>query len=248
MTFHKKLQILWLISHIIVGYVIIFDFSFITVLMAVLWLIITNIGSEAGAHRLFTHKSYKTSEWKRKLLIILQTFVGEGSILAFVGVHRQHHANADKERDPHSPSSKNIFSIIYWIDPIEINPKYVIDCARDKWIRFQHEYYLHIHLLLSLLIFWDVHLYFVLVAFPTMLMVYANAATNIIGHTKSNRCYRNYDTDDNSVNVDGWINVVLMGGALQNNHHGNQSSPSKKFKDSDHDSMGWIIERFLRNE
>ena len=246
MTFHKKLQILWILSHAVVLYTLIANFSLVTLVLGILWLIITNIGSEAGAHRLFTHKSYTTSPFKRKLLLFLQTFVGEGSVLAFVGVHRQHHACADREKDPHSPSQRSILSIIYWIDPIAINPKYVTDCVRDKWIKFQHEYYFHFHALMALLLFVDVNLYFVLVALPTTLMVYANAATNVIGHLATEKTYRNYDTNDNSVNIDGLLNILLMGGALQNNHHGKQNSYTNKFKETDHDSMGWIIEKFLK--
>lgn len=247
MTFHNKLRLLWVLSHAVVTYVLLFDFSLISLILAILWLIITNIGSEAGAHRLFTHKSYETSPLKRKLLIFLQTFVGEGSILAFVGVHRQHHAFSDQEKDPHSPSQRSLLSVIYWINPVQVNPKYVADCIRDKWIKFQHEYYFYIHAILSLLILVDIKLYFVLVAFPTTLMVYGNAATNIVGHSPSifKNGYRNYNTDDNSINIDGWLNVLLMGGALQNNHHGKENHYTNKFKDNDHDSMGWIIEKFL---
>lgn len=246
MTFHKKLQLLWLLSHVVVAYTLIFNFSIITLGIALVWLVLTNIGSEAGAHRLFTHKSYVTTSFKRYLLLFLQTFVGEGSVLAFVGVHRQHHVFSDQEKDPHSPSQRSMLSIIYWIDPIAVNPKYVVDCVRDKWIKFQHEYYFHFHLVMALLLFVDVNLYFILVAFPTTIMVYANATTNIIGHTPSNTSYRNYDTTDNSVNVEGVLNFVLMGGGLQNNHHGKQNSYTNKFKETDYDSMGWIIEKFLK--
>lgn len=247
MTFHRKLQLLWLLSHAVVIYTLLFNFSFITLALAVVWLILTNIGSEAGAHRLFTHKSYNTSNFKRYLLLFLQTFVGEGSVLAFVGVHRQHHAFADNEKDPHCPTRQSLLSIIYWINPTTVNPKYVVDCVRDKWVKFQHEYYFHFHLVMALLLFVDVNLYFILIAFPTTMMVYANAATNIIGHLPTTATYRNYDTNDKSVNVEGILNFVLMGGGLQNNHHGKQNSYTNKFKESDHDSMGWIIERFLKS-
>lgn len=249
MTFHKKLQTLWIFAHIFLIYTLITDFSVLKLGLAVLWALLINVGTEAGGHRYFVHKSYKTSKLKERILLALQTISGEGSILSFCGVHRQHHQFADQEKDPHSPVHKSWLSIIYWIDPISVNPRYVKDWLKDKWVKAQHDYYFEIHIALFVVIslVGGISAYGYLVALSIVLTVYANAATNIIGHTRSIG-YRNYETKDNSTNIDGIFNVLLMGGGLQNNHHGNQNSYTNKFKDSDHDSIGWIIEKFLKHD
>lgn len=249
MTFHKKLQTLWVISHIILAYTLITDFTVLNCIVAFLWCIIVNIGTEAGGHRYFVHRSYKTSKFKERLMLALQTFSGEGSILSFCGVHRQHHAFTDTEKDPHSPVTRNTLSIIYWIDPVNINPRFVKDWIRDTFVKFQHDYYFAIHIALFAVIsmVFSISTYGYMVALPTVLILYANAATNIIGH-KPGTGYRNYHTNDNSVNQNGLINILLMGGALQNNHHGNPNNYTNKFKESDHDSIGWIIKRFLKHD
>lgn len=249
MTFHKKLQSLWLLSHIILAYSLIMHFSIIGVIAAVIWALIINIGTEAGGHRYFVHRSYKTSRIKERSMLFLQTLCGEGSILSFCGVHRQHHAFTDTDKDPHSPVTRTLISVVYWLSPVNINPRYVSDWIKDRYVRFQHDHYFKIHAALFLIItaIFGIAVYGYVISLSVVATLYANAATNIIGHTR-NLGYRRYDTSDNSVNVGGIINVLLMGGALQNNHHGNQSSYTNKMHDSEHDSIGWIIKVFIKND
>jgi stearoyl-CoA desaturase (delta-9 desaturase) len=61
------------------------------------------LGVTVGFHRLFTHRSFKTTRWMRGLLAILGTMSVEGPVISWVADHRKHHAYSDRYGDPHSP-------------------------------------------------------------------------------------------------------------------------------------------------
>jgi stearoyl-CoA desaturase (delta-9 desaturase) len=61
------------------------------------------LGITVGFHRLFTHRSFKTSPWLRGVLGVLGTMAIEGPVISWVADHRKHHAYSDRPGDPHSP-------------------------------------------------------------------------------------------------------------------------------------------------
>ena len=62
------------------------------------------IGVGVGFHRLFTHRSFKVEKrWLKNTLAIAGSMAIEGTVIRWVSDHRKHHANADREGDPHSP-------------------------------------------------------------------------------------------------------------------------------------------------
>jgi stearoyl-CoA desaturase (delta-9 desaturase) len=63
----------------------------------------TGLGITVGFHRLFTHRSFKTTEHIRVGLAILGSAAVEGPVIEWVANHRKHHAFSDMEGDPHSP-------------------------------------------------------------------------------------------------------------------------------------------------
>ncbi len=71
-------------------------------IFAVLY-VATGLGITVGFHRLFTHRSFKTSSPMRGLLAILGTMAVEGPVISWVADHRKHHAYSDRLGDPHSP-------------------------------------------------------------------------------------------------------------------------------------------------
>ncbi|HEY7961145.1 MAG TPA: acyl-CoA desaturase [Solirubrobacteraceae bacterium] len=64
---------------------------------------LTGLGVTVGFHRLFTHRSFKTSPAVRGVFAVLGSAAIEGPIISWVADHRKHHAFSDKEGDPHSP-------------------------------------------------------------------------------------------------------------------------------------------------
>lgn len=63
----------------------------------------TGLGVTIGFHRLFTHRSFKTSPLLRGILAVAGTMAVEGPIISWVADHRKHHAYSDRFGDPHSP-------------------------------------------------------------------------------------------------------------------------------------------------
>src|ERR671933_2006191 len=63
----------------------------------------SGLGVTVGFHRLFTHRSFKTSPFMRGLFAVLGSIAIEGPVISWVADHRKHHAFSDQPGDPHSP-------------------------------------------------------------------------------------------------------------------------------------------------
>jgi stearoyl-CoA desaturase (delta-9 desaturase) len=65
--------------------------------------VVTGLGITVGFHRLFTHRSFKTSPAVRGVFAALGSIAIEGPVISWVADHRKHHAFSDQYGDPHSP-------------------------------------------------------------------------------------------------------------------------------------------------
>jgi stearoyl-CoA desaturase (Delta-9 desaturase) len=72
------------------------------VVFATLYLL-SGLGITLGYHRLFTHRSFKTTRGVRAVLAVLGSMAVEGSLIEWVATHRKHHVHSDQAGDPHSP-------------------------------------------------------------------------------------------------------------------------------------------------
>ncbi len=64
---------------------------------------LSGLGITVGFHRLFTHRSFKTTRSVRALLAVLGSMAVEGPVIEWVSTHRKHHNFSDLPGDPHSP-------------------------------------------------------------------------------------------------------------------------------------------------
>jgi stearoyl-CoA desaturase (delta-9 desaturase) len=64
---------------------------------------LSGLGITVGFHRLFTHRSFKTTRGVRALLAVLGSMAVEGPVIEWVSTHRKHHRYSDHPGDPHSP-------------------------------------------------------------------------------------------------------------------------------------------------
>ena len=64
---------------------------------------LTGFGITVGYHRLFTHRSFKTTRVMRAVLAVLGSMAVEGPVVEWVATHRKHHRFSDHAGDPHSP-------------------------------------------------------------------------------------------------------------------------------------------------
>ena len=65
--------------------------------------VITGFGVTVGFHRLFTHRSFRTSKPVEYLFAAAGSMAVQGPVINWVADHRKHHAHTDEEGDPHSP-------------------------------------------------------------------------------------------------------------------------------------------------
>jgi len=182
-------------------------------------------------HKYFTHKTFKVNKFLHNLFIYLGSLGLNGSVLAWVNMHRLHHTNSDKDGDPHDPRKIGFLRSLFVFSPFQYtnnnkltsNLKNCVDLLRDKTIMFYHKYLLSIITLTYIILgFISIKL---LIAFliATGISFIGLFFTTYIYHFKIPLLhYRNNKTTDNSHN--NWLSTILFPGeAYHNNHHNDPS-------------------------
>lgn len=255
MSHYLKLKIFQVFNHImlVVGLFYVYDtkewgWLYVSLIFA---LLMGTIGIAIGFHRLLTHQSFKTSRFWEIFMSICGIFVTMGSTITWVGVHRLHHANAEKEIDPHSPYTgrgpgethkfnlklafKGWFN--FWnID--HFSPRYVVHLVRDPFHVFMHVHYYKI-LLATIVILALINPLLVIFAYsiPACMSLHSVAFIVVVAHVHG---YRTHNTSDKSRN--SWIaNIVTLGDGWHNNHHANPGNWTTQEKWWEIDPMGWFI-------
>jgi stearoyl-CoA desaturase (delta-9 desaturase) len=77
--------------------------------------VVTFLGVEVGFHRHFAHRSFRAARPVRFILAACGSMGFQGSALWWAGVHRVHHAHADRPGDPHSPLEGLIHAHFGWL-------------------------------------------------------------------------------------------------------------------------------------
>nr|CAD7438738.1 unnamed protein product [Timema bartmani] len=72
-------------------------------------------GVTIGAHRYYTHRSFKATWFLQLVFVVLQTIAGENCLYIWVRDHRQHHKYSDTNADPHNAKRGFFFSHIGWL-------------------------------------------------------------------------------------------------------------------------------------
>lgn len=122
------------------------SFTMIAWYLMILW--VQGWGITIGAHRLFTHRSFKANARLRAFLIFAQTLAMENSVYEWVRDHRAHHKYVDTNADPHNSKRGFFFSHIGWLmskkhpDVKKFGRRIdMSDLEADKLVMFQHKYY-----------------------------------------------------------------------------------------------------------
>ena len=63
---------------------------------------VLGLGITAGAHRLWSHRTYKARLPLRLVLMLANTMAGENSIYTWTRDHRTHHKFSETHGDPHN--------------------------------------------------------------------------------------------------------------------------------------------------
>jgi stearoyl-CoA desaturase (Delta-9 desaturase) len=209
------------------------------VLFVVLY-VATALGVTVGFHRLFTHRSFKTTGPVRVLLAVLGSAAIEGPVISWVADHRKHHAFSDRDGDPHSPHVGHgggwrgalgglVHAHVGWLfvhDQRGKRSRYAPDLLDDPAIRFVDRTFLVWALGgLALPFALGYVLGGTLTAALTGLLWGGAVRLLVLHHVTfsiNSLCHyfgrRRFATDDESRNL-AWLSVLSMGEAWHNNHH-----------------------------
>ncbi|XP_055526041.1 acyl-CoA Delta-9 desaturase [Wyeomyia smithii] len=122
--------------------------KFSTFLLALALGMFGAFGITAGAHRLWSHRSYK-AKWPLRLILMLsQSLAFQNSIYEWTRDHRVHHKFTDTDADPHNAQRGFFFSHIGWLmvkkHPDVRNRGKAVDMSdleTDGIVMFQKKYY-----------------------------------------------------------------------------------------------------------
>jgi fatty-acid desaturase len=189
-----------------------------------LWWVTGSLGIGMGYHRLLTHRGYKTPKWLEYFLTICASMALEGGPVAWVGTHRVHHQNTDKEGDPHSPNDGGLWAHMGWIltgkaihDNTEELLPYVPDLRKDKFQMWMSKYHWVplVGLGVILLAFggWSVFMWGIF--FRTAAGLHATWLVNSATHMWGSQRFVTGDSSKNSF----WVALLTFGEGWHNNHH-----------------------------
>ena len=225
----------------------------VAIALCVLFYILGAIGVEVGFHRYFSHRSFKTGRGLRLFMGLCGSAAGQGPVLYWAAVHRNHHHHTDTERDLHSPIAggwRGFWSAhVGWllkmqtIDIAQLTP----DLIKDPTTMTVQRAYLAAFaagLIIPAAIGG-------VVAGPIgmlegflwggLVRVFANHhvtwAVNSLCHQFGTRPYQ---TKDRSGNL-AWLALPSFGGAWHNNHHAFPASATNDYRWWQLDPAAWFI-------
>ncbi|KAM4706935.1 stearoyl-CoA desaturase 5 [Discoglossus pictus] len=120
----------------------------LTLLWAYLCFLVTALGVTAGAHRLWSHKSYRAKLPLRIFLAAANSMAFQNDIYEWARDHRAHHKFSETDGDPHNAKRGFFFAHIGWLlvrkhkDVLEKGKKLDLqDLLADPVVMFQRKYY-----------------------------------------------------------------------------------------------------------
>lgn len=114
---------------------------------------ISNMSITTGYHRFFAHRSYEVHPFIEFLYIFVGAGAFQGSVLQWATDHRRHHREVDGEADPYSISKGFWFAHVTWMFRKDPNfDGYAKDLAKNKFIAFQHKYYVLLAVIMGFIV------------------------------------------------------------------------------------------------
>ncbi|MDQ6750534.1 MAG: acyl-CoA desaturase [Actinomycetota bacterium] len=223
---------------------------------------LTGLGITVGYHRLFTHRSFKTTRALRALLAVLGSMAVEGPVVEWAATHRKHHRFSDHPGDPHSPHLKNApgwrgalhglgHAHLGWMfrGKDMANPaRYAKDLLADRDLRFiSRTFPLWVVVGLAIPFGLGVALTGSVVGGLTALLWGGAVRVFLLHHATfsiNSLCHyfgrRPFATSDHSRNL-AWLAPLALGEAWHNNHHAFPTSARHGLGRWQLDPSGWLI-------
>ncbi|XP_026744351.1 stearoyl-CoA desaturase 5-like [Trichoplusia ni] len=194
--------------------------------------LLSSEGITIGAHRFYTHKSFKATPALRAVFLLFQTMAGQNSMFIWCRDHRLHHRYSDTDADPHNSKRGFFFCHIGWL--MTKKHPYVIQLGRridmsdlqaDWMVMFQKKYYYYLYVLLAVAIPVCVPVYFWGESFFNSLLgcyflryvIQLNGTwlVNSLAHLYGTRPY-----DQKLQPVESWfVSMISLGEGWHNYHH-----------------------------
>jgi stearoyl-CoA desaturase (Delta-9 desaturase) len=184
------------------------------------------LGITAGAHRLWSHRSYVAALPVRILYMLANSAAHQGSIYHWVRDHRLHHRFSDTDKDPHNIGRGFFYAHVGWL--LEEAPKRddmpcLDDLKSDSVVMFQKRNYPVVSHLCCFVLptfygmwwghsLWRAYLYFGVLRWVALL--HATWCVNSVSHMWGMRPYRNIPPSENLFTA-----LVAVGEGWHNFHH-----------------------------
>lgn len=215
----------------LIGLVMLPSVAWRTMLFNFLYASSGSIGVTAGAHRLWTHRTYKGVWPLRFWLMLNYSTTMPQSIYAWARDHRAHHKFSDTDADPHDARRGFFYSHVGWLMLRKDTPVLrggltldLSDLERDWVVRLHRRYHLRMAILLIVVlptlvpfIFWQEPLIKALcfTAFRHCFVLHGVWAINSWTHLYGTRPY-----DKTILAADNrWVENVWRGGEGYHNFH-----------------------------
>jgi stearoyl-CoA desaturase (Delta-9 desaturase) len=229
--------------------------------------LLCGLGITVGYHRLFTHRSFKTTRTLRVLLAVLGSMAVEGPLIDWASTHRKHHRFSDRRGDPHSPHVDKDAGLggalrglahahLGWIfrgKDIANPRRYAKDLLADRDLRFiSRTFPLWAAAGLAFPFGLGVALTGSLVGGLTALLWGGAVRIFLVHHATfsiNSLCHffgrRPFATDDQSRNL-AWLAPLSLGEAWHNNHHAFPTSARHGLGRWQLDPSAWLISALER--
>jgi len=217
------------------------------------------LGVTVGYHRLLSHRSFRCPKFVEYFWVLAGYLAYEGSPIWWSTIHRAHHRYTDLSTDPHSPRQIGWFNAyVSWFFhknyPDYISPDtQAKDLIKDPIYRFLeaggdwHKAHwlnckigMSFRLVLFLCFGWQIGLASLTAG---LLVQQVPLLLNVVCHIPK-LGYKNYHSDDDSVNV-WWVALLTAGEGWHNNHHAFPGSARSGFKPYEIDPA-WMTIRLMK--
>lgn len=236
--YKQTLYVIWG-NQLLFLFSIVYAYEWYLIPLGILSMYIFGAFSEIGMHRYFSHKSFKTTNFKEKILRVFAFLAGQGSILSWAIIHRNHHKYADTINDPHSPLFLPKWKIYLLLISTNHKNNLIFDLMRSKswkYYQFENTYYYIIWSILWVVSFITSFTLFYFIVSGAALWYIATTIINIAAHDKSVGTVAYPDASATNSNV---VNLLTAAGH-HNNHHKFPASYTYSIN-GELDIYGWII-------
>lgn len=203
-----------------------------TLITSFLFFIVAGLGITAGAHRLWSHRSYKAKLPLRIFLGFLQTMAGQNSIYEWSRDHRVHHKHVETDADPHNSRRGFFFSHMGWL-MLKKHPQVIEkgkqipldDLMNDVVVRIQHKYYVPLFILCNFIFpttlnhwLWNESLlisYFVSGILRYVFSLHVTWSVNSFAHMFGHKPYDKGIKPSENI----FVSIAAIGEGFHNFHH-----------------------------